>query len=224
VTVSRFGLVVVAAFAAAGCGSTPEPAPSVASQTQRIQLAPAPQAPLAPARDLAGTYELELLGDGLLAGQHLTLVLRREAGELVAECHAGRWHLSGSVEGGGSSASAGEPLAVALMGLSPDDDAPIAVRLMFEASSPGASSASSSASAMSGTAIVERAGTTKALRFVTKRARVEERRRPRCGELMWSSETRYHGPDHRQDVTTRRFEGCVEVEGDRVDRPAGDGD
>ena len=183
----------------AGCASDPVPAaPRTASQAQPLELVP-PMTPVIALRDVAGRYELELVGEGELAGQRLDLVLRREPDVLAAACRAGLWDLEGSAEGGEQ-----EPLAVSLMGLSDRDEAPVAMRLI--ASAPTVPSGD-----IEGTAIVERGGVATTLRFVARRRDDGEPHREQCGELVYQHVTQYQGPAETEKVTTRRFEGCVEL-------------
>lgn len=156
-------------------------------------------APPAAVQDVAGRYELELVGDGELAGQRLDLELRREPDSLSAACRAGLWDLRGSAEGGER-----EPLAVSLMGLSDRDEAPVAMRLV--AGSLGAPSGD-----IEGTAIVEHGGVATTLHFVARRRPELERPRDRCGELVYQHVTQYQGPGKTEEITTQRFEGCVEL-------------
>lgn len=199
--------VLVGASWLGGCASTPEPAPieprTTGRQVQPFALAP-PVAPPVVVRDVAGRYELELVGDGELAGQRLDLELRRQPGVLTAACRAGLWDLDGSAEGGDR-----EPLAVSLMGLSDRDEAPVALRLL-------AASSGSPSGDIEGTAIVEHGGVATTMRFVARRREDGEARREQCGDLVYQHMTQYQGPAAIEQITTRRFEGCVEL----VDEPA----
>lgn len=196
---------VVAAGILAGCASTPAPAsapeqpvpPRTAQQTQPLALAPEMAAP-AVVQDVAGHYELELVGDGELGGQRLDLELRREPDTFSAACRAGLWDLEGSAEGGER-----EPLAVSLMGLSDQDEEPVAMRLVAE--SMGAPSGD-----IEGTAIVEHGGVATTLHFVARRRPDVEAQREQCGDLVYQHVTHYQGPAKIEEITTRRFEGCVE--------------
>ena len=57
---------------------------------------------------------------------------------------------------------------------------------------------------------VEHGGVATTLHFVARRRPDVEAQREQCGDLVYQHVTHYQGPAKIEEITTRRFEGCVE--------------